>query len=1561
MRRMASIAVAVAVAALAALALGHGGAAGTATGAGTTRLPTDGDSFEPQLGVPASGVVAFGSSTGEAEGETWAYGVLGQTPVYVDGKPYSNQYALLHRSTKDPIWEVMPLPESPANTSGPIEYGALAGRVTQDGSVVLLSGERIFARAPGGQPKPVPTPAEATEEEGKGGAGAEVLKPGESVLPPDGAGERTVPYAAIEESGGRVGVLIAPYLDGGKQSASGQPESQPGVLHYDTDTRWTREAVQAEGERLDHFQALAISCAGTAGASEASSPENCWLLAAYGAHGPERLALYRRVRDGEPSDWTWRPQPVADTLLGSEPLPGNTTVSPLGPGAQMLTATAQGVWVDFDVHVSGLTAPVSVSKLVLAPAEANAKSKVAGTWCFPTGLVCTASLGAPLPPEYRSFAWSGSSEGDSGTRVITGLPEGAMLELAGGSYAYTAGDGGEPGSKGRGGAAMYLTPEGRVEGEIADGVLIEQQPGGDDEGQSPVVGLITGAEEDRLHEESVPFRQPLLAVAQAPGTAPGNPNAEALAVGVEGQVGRFVPGEGWQPEALLNGEHKPVEHQPNLRGVAWPEPERAYAVGDKGEMWMWMRATGYWVPDPAKPFNFKWNLTAIAFEPGNPQVGFAVGKQGALLKYGKSWEEIVKQPVKRESKRLEAELKVEEWRLNFTSVAFAGDEGLASYRYVVAEDEYEAGGLLVYNDEPVCVQEDQQLEHEGKHLLEDERACWHADTSAAALLAQQPSPRDTVLSKVAGLRDGGAVAAGPDLVIERESPESPWRLSETPLPEAQNISALAAYREPSGQVRAIVSIDLDHYLDPNNSPVLDQGDFKGDAPLLAPGQPPPEIPADPLPDSGYVLKQTAGGWSDMEHGARPVRGGQIDLPLRPTPVFAVSVSENGGEGLAVGGQTYDTTGIEAEPKGETAGAMRYPVAGGQGEAHPAPLAAPSGQVSLVVGGEANCEVGCADLANEDIGADVWLAHAVQTASQVSGARAFVYLGARAAQGTGTEAFEAYEREAPRFEELLSAPEALPAYADPSTFKTVLTAGAPEQPQPCGCEPGANAYAVSIGGASATEGKIRLIMLDFSGAGVGSGQREWLERELRSAYKEGREIEPAIVAGRDSLGFDQSGVVTLAPEAEAISKILVQGHAAAYLFDDMSVDVKTAVEYRGKSIPAYGTGTLGPNEPGESAYRDELHSSAILVVSVNVASQAVSVKAVPNIGQLSLHAVGGVLLQRSHQAVFEGLARRPLAGIQAKGNNGNGTIIYPSMYDPIPADCQGPNCTFEVPLEYTVTSSKPDVGGFVVHEAASASAEQVQLNAKEEPIPDEPRNAKHELNPGDRFNENPKGEPVNERGEVVPAAQSVLFCAYNEGTTMVTITTGGLSYSMPVKVQGGSAEHPCGTVPLENPPTIYEQANEPVEVPNIGGGLPPGANPQISSLVPPPPPKLPHPKVSTTGSPPLLPSTPAALVPVPFAPLPPAPNLPRPTPPSGTAQVPSQSPVSQQVSVAEREEEVEGAYQHVQNMAAYQHEEPVPTWPIALIVIAAAAAAGLRPRRDREAPVFAWARAWRRDR
>lgn len=1584
---------AVVIAAATIFLLGHGGT-GTAAGATSTPPPLAGDFFEPQLGLPATEVVAFGSAPDEAGGGvTWAYGVLGQTPAYVDGKAYSDQYALLKRSDVAPhAWQVVPLPEgsdgkplAPAGEagSGPAAYGALAGQATEAGGFMLLSGKHLIVGDPGGDPALAAEPEQSAAGEGD----EHGLASGESLLPTV-SGKSTVPYAAVEEEEGgskSTGVLIAPYHDGGKPGPSGEPESPPGVLRY-SGHEWTREPIEAEAEQLDHFTALAISCSGTQAAPGASSPEDCWLLAGYGTRSgdPEHLALFRRARSSNTAGWSWKAQPVTDWLLGHAALPAGVTeasVSPLPQGAQMLTATAQGVWVDFEARIDGAT-PVDASELVLLPAETGEAATVAGAWCYPIAKGCQQSLGAKLPTSYRSFAWPGTPEADLGTRVITGLPDRTLLELVGGAFEEEVGPGGEPGAGG-GGAAFYLSSSHAVEGVIADGLLKDHE-GPDGEGQSQAIGVTPSEGDqaheedaspvDQLHEEAVPFRHPLLAVAQAPGSAPGDPNAEALAVGLHGEVGRYVPSEGWQPEGLYNAEGRAVPAQ--LRAVAWPEPHRAYAVGDEGQMWMWMKETGYWVPDPAKPFNFYGNLTAIAFDASNPQLGFAVGKEGALLKYGKSWEEITKQVVKKEARRIEGELKAEEWRLNFTSVAFAGAEAVATYRLVAEEagGQSERGGLLVYNEGQACVVEDEELERAlGKKLPPGERPCWHADSSAAAVLSGLPFA-DTVLSKVAGLPDGGAVAAGPDLVIERESAGAGWHLSPAPLPEAQNISALAAYREGgSGPVRAIASIELDRMLNPDGVGDLERGPYGGDVPVATgPGQPPPYIPADPLPNSGYVVKETADGWTDIEHEALPVRTGQGDMPRRPTPVFALLVSPSGGQGLAVGGQTYDAAGHGVEEKGETAGALRFPAAGNQNTTGVLPK--PFGDASFIVGGDASCAESCWDLANEGIGPDVWLTHALQTASRIEGARGFLYVGNRTVEDS--------TRELTRFEDLLGAAGThLPVFVDPSTFRGAI----PTNPQSHGpspvsctkaavaCETGVNAYSLTSTASSTSGGSVKLIVLEYSSSGeLGAKQLAWLQYELCAAKQEEN---PAIVMGREALGFSLpigSGP-SQAQAAEAVSELLVRSKcgtsgyasASAYVFNYPAVNVKAQVSFKGKSINAYGTGTLGPQTANTGTGTDTLQSSAFLELNIDVAARnpvdneaPVEAVAVPNAGALAINATNGALLRRSHEALFEGLARRPPAGVAIGGSNANeGRLVYPSSYDPIPTNCQGENCPYEIPLEFTFTSSNPDVGGFVVHEASSANASEVQLNSKGTPIPDEPRNTSGELNPDLYFDRNIKGELVNENEEPVPTTRSALFCAYNEGTTIVSITAGGLTYSMPVTVQNGSAERPCGTVPLKHPPPLIEPSTTPFVVPNTTpSGVAP-VNPQISNLVPPPVPAKAPLLRHARQSPPQLPAAPATLLALPPALLSPSPNLPRPIPPSGTAQVPSQSPVAQQVSIAEREEEVEGAYQHVHNMASYRHSEgeSMPLWPVALIVIAAAAGAGMRPRRRRDAPAYAWAR------
>jgi hypothetical protein len=1557
----------------------------SAAAAGSTLAPTAGDAIQPELGVPANEVVAIGTSPGEESGEVWAYGKLGSAPASVAGGSYAGPYALLERSTSSTegnypsSWHVVPLPTSgPAGEplgGSPAPYGAFAGQTTFNGGVVLLdSGEHILVRDPSGEFKAIGAPTPTSEPS------KELLGAKESLLPPKAAGN--VPYAAIEDEdekgAARTGVLIAPFHDG---YTTGLPL---GVLHYDGEN-WSREPIRVEGEEeLKEFDGLAMSCAGTSAAPDASSPQNCWLFASAQVKARHEeaehpaLLLYRRVakesKVTKESTYEW----VRESGPGVLDEGTGANVEKLPATAQMLTATAQGAWVDFE---EGGTRTVSQ---FVEPTGSGLK--VFGAWCYPTTSSCKQSLGARLGGAYRSFAWPGSGE-EIGTRIITGLANRAMLEFAGGNFTYQVGVGGTAGEAS--GAAAFEPPTAGApqEGWIADDVITDRAIDG--AGQAPVIKLTHSPAGDQLGEEAVPFRRPLLAVAQAPGTTPGDPNAEALAVGEQGEIAHYVPGSGWHSENLYSSAGE-AETSHTLRGVAWPEPGRAYAVGDNGTMWVWLASTGLWEPDPAKLPNFIGNLQAIAFEPGHPDVGYAVGRQGVLLQFGKSWEQVP--------------LPTELQQANFTSITFAGGVAYATYRKLAVPEggtefnAFETGG--------VAVEEDANGPEAGEH--------WHVDPGASALLGQLPES-ERVLSQIAGLPDGGegVVAAGPGKVIECESEcgtgppggASHWHFSAQPLPEAENVSALAAYRDGTGALRAIVSIDLDYELDPQNfaGGDLRTTPFGIDVPAPeAAGQPPTLLGPDLLPDAGYLLKETPNGWEDMEHAALPVTTISAEMPARPDPVLALLVSPTGEQGLAVGGQTGDikgTSGIGGKNfHYQTAAAERFPAgSAAKNGANPAPVSTTSGDASFAIAGQAACtQEECADFAAEDTGPDADLENALKSANSIAqnhrgGLQGFLYTGGRLPGGPTAktqEALERFEGALGSFGQLLGSGGPLPVYmaaseeltsAGEAPFSQELGAFTP------GAPPGHAYYSMTSRGAG---GEVQVIGLSFANEELEAEEQGWLIDELGNAR--GRKI-PAIVIGNDSLGFVLPGEgassakkgVRSAKDASVISQILTEGGASAYFFDYPGANVQTSISYGARTIPAYGTGTLGyVNTSDESVETESLGSSGFLLAEVETAVRnpasniaPVNVRIVPNIAQLALDAVNGTFLRRSQAALFEALARRPVAGVAFEEGNQGFELSGPDPYDKIPFNCLGSNCADEVPEEYTFTSSNPEVGGFVEHNPAERSPLAVLPNANHLPIPDEPRNGKGELNPEDKYSrENPTGPPgkrypINERGEILPyhqanpeeeprlASQSVVFCAYNHGTTMVSVTTGGLTYSEPVTVQPGTVEYPCGTIPLKNPPSrqVLEPGGSSFPTPNLETTRPSHPGPLIPAV------HIPVPPAPKPASPPApkkaehKPAPPFTFAPVQLVPLlafvpPPPPPAARPTPPSGTAEVPAQSPVSQTVGIEEQEEEHQSATEHVHNMAAYSDSDqgPIPSWPLALIPIVLAAAVAVRPgSRSRE--------------
>jgi hypothetical protein len=521
----------------------------------------------------------------------------------------------------------------------------------------------------------------------------------------------------------------------------------------------------------------------------------------------------------------------------------------------------------------------------------------------------------------------------------------------------------------------------------------------------------------------------------------------------------------------------------------------------------------------------------------------------------------------------------------------------------------------------------------------------------------------------------------------------------------------------------------------------------------------------------------------------------------------------------------------------------------------------------------------------------------------------------------------------------------------ATFTTALGPHAPagSVPQNTPAPPSeSGAYALASAGVWA-------IVLDQSRGALGEPQQCWLAEQLAEAKKAKM---PAIVVGNLSVS-SASPPNILAPDASLVVPTLVLGippsgaackssfaetgltpgsaaapsGASAYFYDLPEENRILPIASGGASIETYGSGTLGyVNEPDTSEFDG---ASGFLLTEVEVAKYQpstgrapVQVKLMPNISDLAIDATDGVLLRRSHPALFTALARRPRAGMLCRPNFG-GCIFVPDPYVPIPDPCQGPNCATGIFPEYSFTSSNPDIGDFVQPDPAEPKGEAVLQGANGKPIPDE---------------------------------HSGLFCAYNPGTTTIGVHTGGLAYSEQVTVQKGSVEQPCGTVPLRNPPAPVQEAGLPVPLPAPApapAASPPGTLPPPPSPPPPPPavkpaPK-PHPRPKPPAPPPaFVPALPALalLRPVIVPPPPPAAN---PAPPTGTSSV--QVYQTQVAPQGEREEEQ--ALDVVHNMAAYgpaadsgPRRVLLDSLPLAVILLAFGAARVRRAQDGRSQPRLA---------
>jgi hypothetical protein len=1431
---------------------------------------------EPELSATAAGVrTLFGATPNESPGEVWGAGESGEKGYLV-------------RYTEAGGWEAMPPPVDAEGkvvtvARNSIPESADAGRTTPAGGVVAVAElpsedgsetQALLVRDPGGPVRAVPAPE------------APILEEKETLYARSGQ----IKMTAIEEEGGSTGAFVAP------SGASLEDE----VLHYDG-TVWSKEQIclDAPGEPClkptpGHFNVIAI---------EGSSPSNAWLLAktpkqvGKKAEG-QGIMLFKRIAAGE-----WRNVPLAGALGEAfEKEEGSVAGTKFFVEArqvgQSLTVSPAGVWIDANVRLGSIASTSPVPATIYYDL---AKGEVTGSWCdlaeanIAVGQsLCTRPLGFELPSgESRSFAWAGNGgPGEEfGSRAITGVGRGAMLIFENGGFVRVPLDG-NGGSKA--GAALNGPDEGWL---------------------GPSLRLTRTAINSGLQSWPVPFRRPLTAIAPQPGATEGAIGSQALAVGVKGEIARYTPGIGWQPEVLLNGSG--TRATPNLRAVAWPEPGFAYAVGDEGAMWMWRQGTGLWEPDPGAPPNLiRGNFTGIAFQPGEPARGYAVGKQGLLLAYGKRWtQEPLPTGVNPEA--------------NITGIAFAGSEAIATYMVLVkgANDKLTYTGGVMVND---GTGSGWQVEEEAAKVLEPAEAA-----------GEGVAPR-----RLAALPDGGVVVVGATGgVIEREAAGAPWHVAtNSPLGYP---SAVAAIRE-SGQLRALVSVE-----EVQQSESAGRSELGTDVPQtieLQPGQPPVLTEPYPLSDNGFLVRQTANGWRDEQHQAVPLpqQGeGQTeyDMPRSSDAVLALLINPEGGEGWAVGGNTGGISGVPFPYQLEgiqTAAAMRYGAGAALPEnSRPAPIATPGGAATFAIGGGAACAGPCADEADTGIGPEVWVRSAVEKAAGIAGLRAFLYTGGGVAEGdseieekTGLPLLSPLgfgEEEAAYARRLGSAAAGLPVYATPSltdrypkkplTQEGTLSIFAKRFegfPEPLGSGPMPVERGIVAGEPAADpaendsywfesagtggENPVRVIVLDFSVAPLSAEKECWLANQLAEARAAGV---PSIVLGNRAVGGEtelQSILVTgqssLCPEAEP-------GAASAYFYES-EANRQEQLSWEGATIPTFGTGTLGYVRISDPGIDQHEPASGFLLAAVgsdlNERGVApVTVSLIPNIASLAINATEGTFLRRSQTALFEALARRPVAGYLCQGNEApdNCDGISPDPYVQIPDRCirgfDNASCATEILPEYRFASSRPDIANFVEVDPAATNPKTVFLQ---------------------------DGKPVADE-------KSGLLCAFNAGTTTVTVETGALSYSIPVTVQAGSVAQPCGTVPLLEKPTTPPKPTVPPPPPlpsqhphfrSPEATLPPPNPPAVQPPAPvqapptPSPPQVHHPIQPPVPLPlPFFPGQGGTIGPVPvIPPPPPAPSV-EPTPPSGT------SPVTQPAVSPEPEEEEEAAFDLVHHMAAYRHE------------------------------------------
>jgi len=581
--------------------------------------------------------------------------------------------------------------------------------------------------------------------------------------------------------------------------------------------------------------------------------------------------------------------------------------------------------------------------------------------------------------------------------------------------------------------------------------------------------------------------------------------------------------------------------------------------------------------------------------------------------------------------------------------------------------------------------------------------------------------------------------------------------------------------------------------------------------------------------------------------------------VKSDPVLGIATASGGDRIWAVGGYagTLSSSGLgsdavlPARPAGwRTASIWRFDADGPR----PAPvlsqsrvtLPAKPATVSFAFFSGAACRVECA--ATLDAQPDVNLrAAGAQIASfaKEPGGPSFALLGGDARGPTDASARSAGngETDFARLPGILDAFGTVPVYAAYGLLDPVPGLDDPSEPwadafatAPApfgGAPPAPGTTPVASGGpsgpvdryyafdASADGGTLRVVVLDNHAGSLeasAKGQTAWLRGVLADAQR--RSLPVIVSAGvplRGGFTSDGDDVATL---------LASSGVLAVFTASPTQLNEKHAIPEQAAGgapqIPEYEGASLG--------YQQTANNGVVwYAVSVDTRSRTVAVDAIPVIDSISIKPLRGTTVPRSFTLQFAAIARRPVSSLATTSSSS-----FPGFdnYVSIPSSgCGGRPC---IEPTYRFASSDPTIGDFV---APSGSGSQIPA--------------------------------LDAAGKTTPSSTSGLFCAFNSGTTTVSVTAGLLSYSLPVTVQGGGFGPPCGTVFRQGVSTV-------ITIHQTRSG-----NSPTTAVVPPPPPAA----VAATVS------TPSVLLPPPPVPAPPAVPVPAPVPAPASQPAPAPAPVA----------------------------------------------------------------------